>query len=100
MWTALFLRMMRQLIKRGALEITLPDGSVERFGRGHPVRIMMSDPSLPRRIVMSPELAVGEGYMEGTLTIENDDLYGFWRSVFAISLSDRAMGWNATSALG
>lgn len=76
MWTGLFLGMMRRLIKRGALEITMPDGSVERFGGGAPVRITLSDPSLPRRIVLSPELAVGEGYMDGTLTIENDDLYG------------------------
>jgi len=76
MWTALFLRMMRQLIKRGALEITMPDGSRERFGSGEPIRITLSDPTLPRRIVLSPELAVGEGYMDGTLTIEGDDLYG------------------------
>lgn len=76
MWTALFLRMMRQLIKRGALEITMPDGSVERFGSGDPIKIKLSDPSLPRRIVLSPELGVGEGYMDGTLTIEDDDLYG------------------------
>ncbi len=76
MWTTLFLRLMRQMIKRGALEITLPDGTVERFGSGEPIRIILSDPSLPRRIVMCPELAVGEGYMDGTLTIENVNLYG------------------------
>jgi len=76
MWTALFLRMMRQLIKRGALEITMPNGTRECFGSGDPVRITLTDPSLPRRIVMSPELGVGEAYMDGTLTIENDDLYG------------------------
>ncbi|MGH1466337.1 MAG: class I SAM-dependent methyltransferase [Cognatishimia sp.] len=80
MWTALFLRMMRRLIRRGILEITLPDGQVERFGQirsgDAPVRIALLDPSLPRRIILNPELAVGEGYMEGTLTIKDDDLYG------------------------
>lgn len=76
MWTTLFLRMMRQLIKRGALEITMPDGSVERFGSGDLIRLKLTDPTLPRRIVLSPELAVGEGYMDGTLVIEGDDLYG------------------------
>lgn len=76
MWTTLFLRMMRRLIKRGALEITLPEGRIERFGSGDPVRIALKDPSLPRRIVLNPELAVGEAYTDGTLTIEGDDLYG------------------------
>lgn len=76
MWRTIFLRMMRRLIKQGALEITMPDGAVERFGDGSPIRIKLSDPSLPRRIVLSPELAVGEAYMDETLTIENDDLYG------------------------
>lgn len=77
MWTTLFLRMMKRLIRRGVLEITLPDGRTERFGHtGDLVRITLSDPSLPRRIVLSPELAVGEAYMDGSLTIENDDLYG------------------------
>lgn len=76
MWTTLFLRMMKRLIKRGALEITLPDGRSVLLGDGPPVRITLHDPSLPRRIVISPELAVGEAYTDGTLTIENDDLYG------------------------
>ncbi|GAA6208253.1 cyclopropane-fatty-acyl-phospholipid synthase family protein [Cognatishimia sp. WU-CL00825] len=80
MWTTLFLRMMRQLIRTGVLEITLPDGRVERMGQRRaddaPVKITLHDTSLPRRIILSPELAVGEGYMDGTLTIENDDLYG------------------------
>lgn len=76
MWTTLFLRMMKRLIKRGAIEITLPDGQVEQFGSGDPVRISLKDSSLPKRIVLNPELAVGEAYTDGTLTIEGDDLYG------------------------
>ena len=78
MWATLFLRMMRGLIRDGALEITMPDGQVERMGDGSdPIRITLSDPDLPRRILFNPELAVGEAYMDETLTIAQDDLYGF-----------------------
>ncbi|MDC0738170.1 cyclopropane-fatty-acyl-phospholipid synthase [Cognatishimia sp. SS12] len=78
MWTGLFLRMMQRMIKRGALTLTMPDGQVHSFGNGRQhVAVTLHDPSLPRRIVLNPELAVGEGYTDGTLTIENDDLYGF-----------------------
>ena len=78
MWATLFLRMMRGLIRDGALEITMPDGQVERMGDdSDPIRITLSDPDLPRRILFNPELAVGEAYMDETLTIAEDDLYGF-----------------------
>lgn len=77
MWTNLFIRMMRGIVREGALELTLPDGSIERMGDDSaPVQVTLSDPSLPRRIVLNPELAVGEAYMDGTLTIGQDDLYG------------------------
>ncbi len=88
MWTTIFLRMMHRLIKRGALHLTLPDGQVEQFGTGPAIKITLHDASLPRRIVTNPELAVGEAYMDGTLTIEDDDLYGF----LALGIRNFALG--------
>ena len=62
----------------GALEITLADGRVKRFGDDStPIRVAFHDPDLPRKVVLNPELAVGEAYMDGRLTIQDDDLYGF-----------------------
>ncbi|MCK4711711.1 MAG: class I SAM-dependent methyltransferase [Marinosulfonomonas sp.] len=37
----------------------------------------LTDPGLPRRFILNPELAMGEAYMDGTMIIGNDDLYGF-----------------------
>jgi cyclopropane-fatty-acyl-phospholipid synthase len=37
----------------------------------------MQDPDLPRNLVRNPDLAVGEAYMNGGLTIDGDDLRGF-----------------------
>lgn len=57
----------------------MPDGRVRRFGDGTGPRIgvKLSDPDLPRKIVLSPDLGVGEGYTDGTLVIEDDNLDGF-----------------------
>ena len=78
MWYTIFLRMIRSIMRDGALKITMPDGRTETFGNdaGKPVAVTLTDPALPRKFVLNPELAVGEAYMDGTLIIENNDLYG------------------------
>jgi len=78
MWNAIFLHMLRKIVRHGTLTIAMPDGRAETLGdgQGEPVGIEISDPSLPRAFIVNPELAVGEAYMDGTLTIRDDDLYG------------------------
>ena len=80
MWTMALDRMLDQFIVTGALDLTFPDGRRRRYGpggQGADVQVALHDPALPRRLVMSPELALGEAYMDGTLTIAGDDLDGF-----------------------
>src|SRR6056297_909631 len=48
-----------------------------REGGTPSVAVTLKSADLPRRLIMSPDLAVGEAYMNGDLVIENDDLYGF-----------------------
>ena len=87
MWDKLLDRMMTRLIRRGTLELTYPDGVMRRYGDGTdvPIRIQITDPALPKKCVLSPELAVGEGYVDGTLVIENDDLAG----MLTLAISNR-----------
>ncbi|MBS9717160.1 class I SAM-dependent methyltransferase [Pseudohalocynthiibacter aestuariivivens] len=79
MWEALFVRMLKQLIRHGTLDLQLPSGRKERFGDGDGsvVIAQITDPGLPRRFMINPELTIGEAYMEGTLNIDNDDLHSF-----------------------
>jgi len=78
MWERLLDQMLNSLIREGRLRVTLPDGSTRSYGAGgDEIAIHLRDPALPRRIVLGPEMGVGEGYMDGTLTIEGDDLHGF-----------------------
>ncbi len=79
MWNRLLDRMLETLIRAGTLNVTFPGGQTARYGdgTGAEISVRLTDPDLPRRIVLNPELAVGEGYMDETLTIDGDDLRGF-----------------------
>ncbi|MBL9058961.1 MAG: class I SAM-dependent methyltransferase [Mangrovicoccus sp.] len=84
MWTSLLDRLLRGMVQHGTLTVAYPDGRLARHGGGDGPRvaIRLSDPSLPRRLLVSPELALGEAYMDGTLTIEGDNLAGLFEILF------------------
>ena len=73
--------MLTHLVRDGVLEVTFADGTTRRYGNGGTpeAKIVLHDNSLPRKIILAPELAIGEAYMDQGLTIDNDDLYGFLR---------------------
>ena len=79
MWDQLLDRMVGRMFRKGRIEIEMPNGRVIAHGdpTARPVRVHLTDPTLARRILAQPDLGVAEGYMDGTLTIENDDLRGF-----------------------
>lgn len=88
MWTALFSRFLRGLVREGNLEVSVA-GSPEMVfgdGRGPKVIVRIKDQSTARRLILDPELALGEAYMEGSLSIEGDDVQG----LLAIAIRNRA----------
>ncbi|HUC60555.1 MAG TPA: cyclopropane-fatty-acyl-phospholipid synthase family protein [Alphaproteobacteria bacterium] len=68
-----------RLIQVGTLRVVDANGRTHVFGDGKGPRstIRLHDPRLHHRLFFRPSLALGEGYMDGTLTIEEGDLYGF-----------------------
>lgn len=94
MWDRLLAQMLHSLIRKGRLRLILPSGAVRTFGADGPeVTVTLTDPELPRQIVLTPDMAVGEAYMKGTLLIGGDDLHGFFRLI----LGNRSEG--STGAL-
>ncbi|PKP84338.1 MAG: SAM-dependent methyltransferase [Alphaproteobacteria bacterium HGW-Alphaproteobacteria-2] len=79
MWNSLLHRFLTALIRRGDLTLIYPDGTTHRYGDGSgpPVRGALHGNDIVRRLLLNPDLAAGEGYMDGLLTIEGDDLYAF-----------------------
>lgn len=102
MWDLILDRMLRDLFCTGALEIKFADGTVRRYGEDgmEPLRIAFTTADLPRKLVLNTEVAVGEAYMDGTLTIEEDDLEGFL-TLATINRARRGGVWwiNAGNAL-
>ncbi|WP_272010299.1 SAM-dependent methyltransferase [Roseovarius sp. ZX-A-9] len=95
MWSNILHRFLTHLIRRGELSVTYPDGTQRIYGDatgGQRAAVSLHDPSLPRRIVLSPDMAVGEAYMDGKLRIENDDLYGFL-GVAIGNLAEQGQPW-------
>lgn len=73
-------RAFRQLISVGHLTLIDPDGNRYecRGSDGPRATIRITDRSLDRRLMLNPELAIGEGYMDGGIVLEDDTtLYDF-----------------------
>lgn len=70
---------MKHMFQQGRLIITLSDGSTTEYGdgTGKPIHLRSSDPSFARLVLKNPDLGVGEAYMDGRMTLDDDDLEGF-----------------------
>lgn len=83
MWEALFKHQMRSFIKHGAIRVSLPSGAQAEFGKAkegeRPFRVTITKSETLRRLMLDPELALGEAYMDGTIVFENDDIREFLR---------------------
>lgn len=83
MWEGLMLGLMRKAVTEGRLTLTMPDGRTHVFGPGGgdapQVAVRITDPDLPRRLVLNPDLALGEAYMDGRLIVTDGDLEGLMR---------------------
>ena len=79
MWEHAFDLMLRRLLQKGSLQVTLPNGQRHHYGDGSgiPLHVELHDLATVRHLVLNPELALGEAYMNGTLTITEGDLHSF-----------------------
>ncbi|MGV8985205.1 MAG: class I SAM-dependent methyltransferase [Cypionkella sp.] len=95
MLTTLFERRLRDLVLVGSLAVTLPDGKTLHFGPGKEpaVEVTLHDPTLVRRLLHAPDLALGEAYMDGTLTIAGDNLPGLMALLQQNAANGRADRW-------
>jgi len=78
LWAQLLCRFLARSIKTGSLILILPDGTRRQFGEGEPhVTAAITHIRSLRRIAIHPDLALGEAYMDGTLRIDQGDIYDF-----------------------
>ncbi len=75
----LLARLLEHLIQQGTLTVLDADGRAHIFGDNTPpaVTVRLHDKNLEHRLFLSPELVVGEAYVDGLLTLEDGSLYSF-----------------------
>lgn len=87
MWTTALRGVLQSGIVYGQLHVTFPDGTMARYGPGNgpEAHVSITDPKLLQRIVVNPQLALGEGFMEGGLTFASDDDLRHFLQIAAVS---------------
>src|SRR5262245_31139240 len=86
-------------IKTGRLKVIAPDGQVhilEGAAEGPQASIRITDKRLLRRMLVMPDLYLGEAYMAGTLTVDEGSLYDVL-DFFACNLMARLHDSNAAA---
>lgn len=78
MWETVFDKMVSRLILTGRLRVTFPTGETRAYGSGEGLRaaLRIADNATLRALCLKPELALGEGYMDGRIVVGDDDLEG------------------------
>ena len=94
MWQYVLDRMLRLTISTGALTVQMPDGSTRTYGdgTGDPVTARLRETAAVRSLVLDPEMALGEAYMSGALTVGDDDIGGLL-AVVVQNVHAVAPGW-------
>ncbi|MDB5360068.1 MAG: cyclopropane-fatty-acyl-phospholipid synthase, partial [Rhodospirillales bacterium] len=75
----LLAHLLRHLVRRGRLTVIDHAGRSYSFGEppGPVSTIRIHTKALERRMFFNPRMAVGEAYMDGSLTLEQGDIYDF-----------------------
>ena len=78
-WNNLLAMVLRRGVRTGRLDLTFADGSVQSFGPGGApeVGVALNDPALPRRFLLHPDLTMGEAYVDGRMTLRDNDIRSF-----------------------
>src|SRR4051812_36409963 len=72
-------RLMARVIRLGRLVVTWSDGSISIYGNGtgRAAHVEFRDRATEWAVLVNPELAIGEAYMDGSLVFPDDSLLDF-----------------------
>ncbi|MEM7293907.1 MAG: class I SAM-dependent methyltransferase, partial [Pseudomonadota bacterium] len=74
---SMYLRLLRENLKKGSLLVTLPDGTQHQFGdgKGPHAHWVLHDDKAMNRIASDPEFEMGESYMHEAWEVRDSTLY-------------------------
>ncbi len=86
---------LRSVMRHGTLRLTTSRGTTLEFGdgTGAPVAVRFKTRAAEWAVLLDPELAVAECYMDGTLVIERGSIADFLALAFSQDHSGKPPGW-------
>jgi len=89
LWKSFLHNKLSHAVKTGALELTYPDGTTRRYGDDSPnqVKVQLKNNKWVRRLILDPDIGLGEAYMDGGLVVEDDDIFALLDLVWKNMLS-------------
>ncbi len=92
---------LRSYIRHGTLRLTTARGTTLEFGdgTGAPVVVRFTSHLTELAVLLDPELAVGEAYMDGTLVIEQGSIADFLALAMSQDTSGKPPRWMRTQWL-
>ena len=88
-------RILRMFIHTGNLRLTSPSGGTHVFGdgTGRPLAVRITSKATERAMLIDPELAVGEAYVDGTLVMEQGSIADLLALLLAQDRSGKSPLW-------
>lgn len=76
MWESILDRVLTRLIRTGTFTVQYPSGTSRTYGSGGDLSagVHIHDDATLRAICLKPELRLGEAYVDGRVTFDNDDI--------------------------
>ncbi len=87
--------LLHRIVRSGSLTFIDADGMPHRYGdgRGRPIVVQIADKRLEWHLVLDPQLALGEGYMQGRLKMVEGRIYDFLELLLTNIQRQPEPGW-------
>ncbi len=91
----LFRLLISKIVRKGALTVSFADGSRETFGdgTGEPLHVRFEDARGPFDLMRNPELALGELWTDGRLTVPQGSIFDLMALVAKNAVRGAPPGW-------
>ena len=94
-------RVLARFVRSGTLKVTTAGGHTFRLGDGSgtPVAIRFTSAAAQRRVLIDPDLRLGEAYVEGALRVEEGSIYDFLALINSQECSLERPSWMRLTCL-
>lgn len=86
---------LKRFVCLGALIVVYSGGKSEHYGEKStaPITVRLHTAGLARRLLLDADLNIGEAYMDGTFSVDDDDIYGLI-DLLLVNLSSQPNIWH------